>query len=67
MAETFYFYCAKFTKKGNLMYLKQKVKRVSFAMCENNCKRYKNVDNCPAYWEALEEYTKNEEAVEKAA
>lgn len=52
-----YFWCGKRTDAKNGRRLYGKVKRTCFAVCEANCKKYKDVMDCQNYFEALEEAT----------
>ena len=54
-----YFWCGK--KAKGVIHHKQKIKRTCFLVCEHNCKKYKDIMNCEAYTDALEEATRPEE------
>lgn len=52
-----YFWCGKYAEGSSGRKLVGKVKRTCFEVCEANCKKFKNVMDCPNYFEALEEAT----------
>jgi hypothetical protein len=50
-----YFYCGKQSK--GIIYLKQKVRRVCFEICEARCKRGLNPEKCQIYMKELDAVT----------